>query len=368
MRGEGDLEKRQREILAMIIRQYVSSGVPVGSMAVAEQLPEPLSSATIRSVMAQLEEAGYLVQPHISAGRVPTDKGYRFYVDRIAGSASLGAAVENYIQESLGAPSDRPERLDQTPQSADAPPPDQVTARLLAKVSHVLAEVSSNVGLVLGPAPEDKILEHVKFVKLPERRILTVIVSKPDLIENNVVRPDEEFSQKELDRAAGYLNAEFRGWSLGAIRVEIFKRLEEMKVACDHLVSSVASLFASGALASEQTGALFVDGTAKILDQPEFESASRIKELLTTFEEKAKLVRVLNACLQSSGTGVRILIGRENTASEMHHCTLIVAPFHYRRQMVGVLGVVGPTRMEYDRAITTVDYVAHLCSKLLSSN
>ncbi len=372
MRGEGDLEKRQREILAMIVRQYVSNRAPVGSVAVAEQLPEPLSSATIRSVMAQLEEAGYLVQPHVSAGRVPTDKAYRFYVDRIAGSTPLEIAVEKYILESLGTPSDRlnrPEQADRLPDAADEPPAaDQLMARLLAKASHVLAEVSNNLGLVLGPAPEEKILEHVKFVKLPERRILTVIVSKPDLIENSVVRPDDEFSQEELDRAAGYLNAEFRGWSLGAIRVEIFKRLEEMKVVCDHLVSRVASLFASGVLASEETGSLFVDGTAKILDQPEFEDAARIKELLATLEEKVKLVRILNACLQSSGHGVRILIGRENTASAMHHCTLIVAPFHYRRQMVGALGVVGPTRMEYDRAITAVGYIAHLCSKLLSSN
>src|SRR5712692_1039646 len=194
MRGEGDLDRRQREILAAIIRQYVSSGVPIGSVAVAEQLAEPLSSATIRNVMAQLEEAGYLVQPHISAGRVPTDRAYRFYVDRIAASQPLGAVVENYIQESLGG---APERLDRPPDAADGrASSDQLMARLLGKASRVLAEVSNSVGLVLGPAPEERILEHVKFVKLPERRILTVIVSKPDLIENHVVRPEEEFSQE----------------------------------------------------------------------------------------------------------------------------------------------------------------------------
>jgi heat-inducible transcriptional repressor len=183
-----------------------------------------------------------------------------------------------------------------------------------------------------------------------------------------VIRPEEEFSQEELDRAADYLNAEFRGWSLRTIRVEIFKRMEEMKAICDHLVSSIAALFASGALAGEEAGPLFVDGTARMLDQPEFEDTRQIKELLETFEEKAKLVRILNACLQSSSPGVRILIGRENTAREMQQCTLIVAPFCYHRRVMGALGVVGPTRMEYDRAITAVEYVAHLCSKLLSSN
>src|SRR5579863_2455467 len=355
MSGERDLERRQREILAAIVRQYVSSGVPVGSKAVVEQLPEALSSATVRSVMAELEESGYLAQPHVSAGRVPTDQAYRFYVDRIAGTTPLAADVENYILVSLGAAPDGPHGDGPEAETAETPEPSELLMQqLLTRVSHVLAEVSHNVGLVLGPAPEDKILEHVKFVKLPERRILAVIVSKPDLVENNVVRPREEFSQEELDRAAEYLNAEFRGWSLAAIRVEIFKRLEEMKQVCDHLVTSVGSLFASGALASDETGALFVGGATTILEQPEFEDASRVRDLLATFEEKAKLVRILN--------------GRENSASEMQECTLIVAPFHYRRQMVGALGIVGPTRMEYDRAITAVDYIAHLCSKLLSSN
>lgn len=364
MRAETELGRRQREVLGTIIRQYISTGVPVGSKAVAEQMPEALSTATIRGVMAQLEEDGYLAQPHISAGRVPTDKAYRFYVDRIvASSTRLGAATETLIRERLGA---GPGQLADPPPHATASDP--LMAKLLLKASRVLSEVSNNVGLVLGQAPEEKILEHVKFVKLPDHRVLAVIVSEPDLIENKVIRPEEEFSQEELDRAADYLNAEFRGWSLRTIRVEIFKRMEEMKAICDHLVSSIAALFASGALAGEEAGPLFVDGTARMLDQPEFEDTRQIKELLETFEEKAKLVRILNACLQSSSPGVRILIGRENTAREMQQCTLIVAPFCYHRRVMGALGVVGPTRMEYDRAITAVEYVAHLCSKLLSSN
>jgi len=364
MTGEIELGRRQREVLATIIRQYIATGVPVGSKAVAEQLPEELSTATIRAVMAQLEEGGYLAQPHVSAGRVPTDKAYRFYVDRVvAGSTHLAASTERLIRERLGA---APSQTADSPEQVAAP--EQLMARLLLKTSRVLSEVSHNVGLVLGPAPEEKILEHVKFVKLPDHRILAVMVSKPDLIENQVVRPDEDFSQQELDRAANYLNAEFRGWSLRTIRVEIFKRMEEMKVICDHLVSSIAALFTSGALAGEEAGPLFVDGTARILDQPGFEDTRKTKELLETFEEKAKLVRILNACLQSSTPGLRILIGRENTAREMQQCTLIVAPFCYRRRVMGALGVVGPTRMEYDRAITAVEYVAHLCSQLLSSN
>lgn len=335
--------------MGAVIRLYVSAGLPVGSKAVAEQLPELLSSATIRNVMAELEAAGFLYQPHVSAGRVPTDKAYRFYVDSLVGATRLGRETERYIDQSLASETGAPEQL-------------------MAKTSHVLAEVSHNVGMVLGPQLEEKLLEHIKFVKLPEHRVLAVIVSKPDLIENKVIRLDEDFSQEELDRTADFLNGQFRGWSLRTIRVEIFKRLEEMKALCDRLLSTVATLFIEGALGGEEPGPLFVDGTAKILGQPEFEDSRKLKELLRALEERARLVKILSACLEAASSGVRILIGRENPDAEMQHCAVIVAPYRYRARAVGALGVVGPTRMEYDRAITTVDYVAHLCSRLLSSN
>jgi heat-inducible transcriptional repressor len=348
MQDHVHLEKRLREILGAIVRQYVASGAPVGSKAVAASLPESLSSATIRNCMAELEAAGFLSQPHISAGRVPTDQAYRFYVDSIMGAAPLGPDTEKYIEQALGRSVDEPERL-------------------MARASRLLAEVSHHVGLVLGPASFEKVLEHVKFVKLSERRVLVVIVSRPDLVENKVVRLDEEVSQAELDSAADYLNSEFQGWSLRAIRVQVFKRLEEMKSVCDRLLSNVAELFSMGALEGDENGLLFVDGTSRIVEAPEFD-ARKIKDLLATFEQKARLVRILNTCLGSSGPGVRALIGRENPESDMQQCALIVAPFHYRHHAVGALGVVGPTRMEYDRAIRMVEYVAHLCSKLLSVN
>jgi len=349
MRGQTDLPKRDREILVALLRQFISSGIPVGSKALAAQLPEALSSATIRTVLAALEEGGFLAQPHKSGGRIPTEMGYRFYVDRVVAGARLEPNTEKYIEETLRCDADRLERL-------------------MIKASRTLSEVSRNVGLVLAPALEEKLLEHIKFVNLPDRRVLVVIVSKPDLVENRVVRLSDEFTQEELDQAANFLNGEFHGWSLGTIRLEVFKRLEADKILYDRLLKNVATLFMWGALSEAETGPLFVDGTAKILERPEYEDVQKIKQLLKTLEEKAKLVRILGACLQTPEAGVRILIGRENSEKQMQHCALIVAPLHYRNRAVGALGVVGPTRMEYDRAISTVDYVAHLCSRLLSSN
>jgi heat-inducible transcriptional repressor len=349
MKGGCELGRRQAEVLATLVRQYITTGLPVGSKAVADRLSEHLSSATIRNLMVELEAAGLLRQPHVSAGRVPTDKAYRFYVDHVAEVKKLGAATEKYIDESLSSQGTSAEEL-------------------LAKISHILSEVSHNVGLALGLPLEEKLLEHIKFVRLPEKRVLAVIVSKPDLIENKVLRLDEEFSQEELDRTADYLNAEFQGWSLRTIRVEIFKRIEDMKVAFARLLTNVATLFMWGALGDEDPGPLFVDGAATMLDQPEFMDGQGLRDLFAAFEKKVKLARILGACLESPAPGVRVFIGGENADAEMRHCTIVAAPYRYRDRVVGALGVVGPTRMEYDRAMTAVEYVAHLTSRLLSGN
>lgn len=344
-----DLQKRERDILAAIIRHYTSDGEPVGSKALAEALPEALSSATIRNCMAELEDFGFLEQPHVSAGRVPTDKAYRFYVDHIIGAVRLGPATEKYIDAALAPEQGAPERL-------------------MEKTSQVLAKISRSVGVALGLSLEEKLLEQIKFVKLSDRRVLAVIVSKPDVVENRVIRMEEDISQAELDRTAEYMNAEFRGWSLGTIRLEILKRMEEMKAICDRLISNVMTLLVWGALAEEEPCPLFVDGAATILGQPDFDDARKLKDLFETLEEKAKLVKILNACLQTRGRGVKILIGRENFSAEMHDCTLILAPYYYRDRAVGALGVVGPRRLRYDRAIPAVSYVSLVCTRLLNAN
>jgi heat-inducible transcriptional repressor len=349
MASENKLGARHQEILAMVVRLYVATGVPVGSKAVAGRFPGPLSSATVRNVMAELEAGGFLTQPHTSAGRIPADKAYRFYVDSLSEPARLESKTEKYIEESL--------------LSEDVPPDE-----LMEKISILLSEVSNNLGLVLGPSLEEKLLEHVKFVRLPERRVLAVIVSKPDLIENKVFRLEDEITQRELDDAADFLNQEFKGWSLRTIRIEMVKRLEEMKMISDQILTTVAKLLMWGALAQEEPGRLFVGGAARILDRSEFLDTGKVKELLAAIEEKAKVVKILSACLEAPQRGVQTLIGGENPNAEMTQCTFIVAPYHYRHRPVGALGVIGPTRMEYDRAIKTVEYIAQVTSRLLSAN
>ncbi|HET7102047.1 MAG TPA: HrcA family transcriptional regulator, partial [Terriglobia bacterium] len=269
--------------------------------------------------------------------------------DRLAKLTRLAPAMEEYIEQSLGSRGVAGDEL-------------------MEKISLILSEVSSNLGLVLGPSLEEKLLEHIKFVRLPEQRVLAVVVSRPDLIENKVFRLDEDFTQAELDGCADFLNHEFRGWSLRTIRMEMVKRVEEMKAISDRLLTLVARLLMWGALAEEAPGELFVGGAARILDQPDFLDAGKVRELLAAIEEKAKVVRILSACLEAPHRGVQALIGGENPNFEMRDCTFIVAPYHYRRRPVGALGVIGPTRMEYGRAIRTVEYIAQVTSRLLSTN
>lgn len=351
--GDYELGERDKEILAVIIRQYVATGEPVGSKTVAVHFHEPISPATIRNVMAALEVGGFLVQPHTSAGRVPADKAYRFYVDNLADSGRLVPGIESHIEKAL---------------EKDAGPGGPPLDDLMAKISLILSEVSHNLGVVLGPSLEEKLLEQIKFVRLPDLRVLAVIVSRPDLIENKTFRLEDDLSQRELDGAADFLNQDFRGWSLRTIRLEIVKRLEEMRQVSDLVLTNAARLLTWGALAADAPGPLFVGGAARNLDQQDFLGAGMARELLAAIEEKAKVVKILSACLETPHRGVQALIGRENPNLEMRRCTFIVAPYHYRSRPVGALGVIGPVRMEYERAINAVECVAQVTSRLLSAN
>ncbi len=343
------LVRRHEEILAAVIRRYVADGKPVGSHAISQSLEHSLSPATVRNCMADLETAGYLEQPHISAGRIPTDRAYRLYVDRWLGPRGLNATTQRYIAETLRAHCTALETL-------------------LGEASKVLAEVSRNVGVVVGSPLDEDSLEHIKFIKLPEHRVLAVVVSKPDRVENKVMRVEDEISQEELDRAANYLNEHFRGWSLRAVRMEVFQRLEGMRALSDQMISNLTKLFTWGKLAESEPAQLFVEGAAKLLGRPDFGDVRAARSLLAAFEGKAKLARILDACLKTPGQGVQVLIGRENPSREMRQCAVVAAPYRYRNRVVGALGVVGPTRMEYDRAVSTVDFVANTCSRLLSTN
>ncbi|HXG92161.1 MAG TPA: heat-inducible transcriptional repressor HrcA [Blastocatellia bacterium] len=343
------LDNRKKEILAAIVRAHIATGEPVGSFALAAQSSERLSSATIRNICAELEDEGFLSHPHTSAGRVPTDKGYRFYVDNICGSMKLSRSDAARINERL---------LDE--ESLSSP------ERLMERTSQLLSQLSDNVGIVVPPSIAKDILHHIEFVKLPDSRILVITVSNAGRVQDRVIRVDEEFTKDELNSTARYLVENFRGWTLAEIRDELLSRMTEEKALYDRFLRN-AVLLCSQSLQEGNHPDVFIEGASNILTKPDFADNERLRALLKMFEEKGRIVKILNECIESARReAVAVRIGSENRFLDLRDCTIIASPcFYTDGKAVGQIGVVGPTRIEYDRMISIVDYIARLFERVL---
>jgi heat-inducible transcriptional repressor len=328
-------DARAQFVLSEIIAEHQRTGEPVGSRAVAERCANGVgwSAPTIRNVMAALEEAGFVEQPHTSAGRVPTDKGYRYYVDHMIGAARLCVADAGVNPN-----------------------------RLMERVSRLLSGLSENVGIVVSPSLTENPLQHVEFVALADGGILVVMIFAPNIVQNRIVRVGETLTQDELDRTARYLNAEFTGKSLTSIRAEIVRMMRAEKALYDRLVRNAVLLFDRSLEGGDaEAGDVYVDGASSILDKPEFADSERLRELFRTLEEKSRLLQILSECMAAGrGAGqVHVHIGREFAAPSMQSCALITAPYRVGAGgVVGTLGVVGPMRIEYARLMAVVNYVA----------
>jgi heat-inducible transcriptional repressor len=350
---------RGQIILSTIISEHLLTGEPVGSKTLSEKFANStgMSSATIRNVMSDLEELGLLEQPHTSAGRVPTDKGYRFYVDNLLGVLSLSNEDLRFIGDEFG-----------FLESEFAETPD----RLMERTSQLLSVLSNNVGIVISPSLANDRLQHIEFVNLSDRRILVVLVSAPNIVHNKLIRVKEAFSTEELDRTARYLNAEFSGKSLSEIRAEILKLMHEERSLFDKMLQT-AIILCSQSIESEEDkiGEVYVDGASNILTKRHFSDLDSLRELLRTFEEKSRLMQILNECVlrtDSPKGNVQVVIGTENSDSILQNCTLITAPYRIGTQnaAIGSLSVLGPTRLEYARIISIVGYVAKILEKHLT--
>jgi len=350
-------DARGQFVLGQIIREHLRTGEPVGSKTVAERCAGSAgwSAATIRNVMGDLEEAGLVEQPHTSAGRVPTDKGYRYYVDHMLNAARLSKNDLDAIDRTFGG------------ERHEAGAGGQ--SRLMERVSHLLSELSENVGIVVSPPPAESRLQHIEFVALADGRVLVVTVFAPNVIQNKIVRVGEPLSQDELERAARYLNAEFTGKSLNVIRAEMLRVMREEKTLYDRLLRNAILLGESGLGGeSEGAGQVFVDGASNILSKPDFADVARLRELFRTLEEKSRLVEILNECVAGDAArySVSVRIGREFAAPAMQTCALITAPYHFGAgAAAGALGVFGPMRIEYARTMAVVNYVAQRVEQVL---
>ena len=336
---------REREILTAIIETYISSGEPVGSRTLSRLNKDGLSPATIRNVMADLVDAGFLEQPHTSAGRVPTAAAYRYYVDQISGKAILAPSDQSLISESLHGVVSIQEFLERT--------------------SHVLSQVSSGVGVAIGRPGATNALEHIYFSRQGANKALAVVVTKSGIVHDRMMRLENDLSQADLDTAARYINDNFSGWTMDAVKTELARRIEKERSEYDRLMKSLEQLYKSGALAAEEPARnIFVEGVANLVANEQ--DRERLRDLLKTLEEKQRVAELLSAYLDTQGQSVRVVIGLEEAVPEMRNFVLIGAPAKVGDEMRGSLAVIGPTRMDYQHTITAVAYIAQLFDKLLN--
>jgi len=295
-------------------------------------------------VMADLEALGYLDHPHTSAGRVPTDEGYRLYVDSLALPRHLAAAEAERIASELG--------------SSDAS-----AQQTMERASHLLSRLSRHVGFVLAPDIALARFRHVDLVDLGHPRVLVVMVSATGIVTHKVVEVEERIPPADLQACANYLNAHFAGVPLGGIRTRLLELMKEEKALYDKLLQRVVALGERAFAVAQGDAGVYLDGTSNILSLPEFEDLERMRALFRTFEEKGRLVRILNACI--SGEGIRVLIGHENPDPELRDLSLVTAGFDLEGAPGVGLGVLGSTRMEYAHVVSLVDHVARAVSEIL---
>jgi len=337
-----ELSERSKQILEAIIEDYIVTAEPVGSRTVTRRHGLSLSPATVRNVMADLEEMGYLVAPHTSAGRVPTDKAYRFYVDSLLQVNRIGRASQQAIQD----------RYSLTGRDVGA---------VLKQTSRMLSSMSHYLGIVLAPQFNTNIFRQIEFVKLGGKRLLAILVAQNGTVQNKIVETEDELGSADLVRMANYLNELLEGLTISQVKQRILAEMQNDKTRYDKLLARALEL-------SEQTLAgvsseVFIEGQSNIFEQPEFADAARMKEIFRAFEEKSQLVTLLDRSLAAEG--IQIFIGAETHLSQMEGMSLVTSTYMTGKHTLGVLGVIGPTRMGYAKVIPIVDYTAQLVSKLL---
>ncbi|MDL1959874.1 MAG: heat-inducible transcriptional repressor HrcA [Deltaproteobacteria bacterium] len=330
-----DLSERSREILKTIIHAYINSAEPVGSRTVSKKAGLGLSPATIRNAMADLEDIGLLFQPHSSAGRLPTETGLRYYLDFLLEKEDLSWGDQVAIEKGLMF---RPADLVLT----------------LKRAVQILASFSGHAAVVSVPRLTCDYLIHLEFLRIRPGLILVISVSDTGMVQNRLVQIDYDIPEEKLEQISQYLSSKLVHMCLEELRSVIIEELKEEKRVFDVLLED----FLDQMKRSTEQGEVFIEGKLNFLDKPEFSNVSRIRAILQTFEEKEALLTLLDRCLDSRG--VQIYIGSEGLGNEMPACGMVLAPYAGSDSPLGSLGIVGPIRMNYARAVSLVEYTAQV--------
>lgn len=350
---------REGLILTAVIENYIANGDPVSSQSISrEQNREGMSAATVRNVMAELSEAGYLEQPHTSAGRVPTARAFRYYVEQL---------LRRTASPHQGLPQPTQEQIEETFSGVVS------STDFFARTSHILALLSGGVGLALTAAADRELLEHVHFVRLGHARVLTVLVTTTGVVRDRLLLLAQDLTTLELETAANYLNQNFHGWALEKIRTELARRMELERSEYNRILSSLEELWEKSAMERStdrsadrtkdldravQGKSIFVDGVANLMVNEV--DREHLRQIFMALEEKQRIVDLLNAYVDSRNPSVRVVVGLGEAMPEMHDLVLIAAPARRGEEHLGTVGVIGPRRMQYANTIGTVTYIADL--------
>jgi len=353
------MSPRERLVLTAIIELYIATGEPVASQSVARFFAnrEGLSAATLRNVMAALGDAGLLEQPHTSAGRVPTAAAFRYYVEQIVQPARGAVAA--------GAQTPAPLSEARRGQIEDSFSGVASTHDYLERTSHVLALISSGLGVALASSTASQVLEHIHFSRLASGKVLAVLVTQSGAVQDRVLGLDRELTQVELETAGRYLNDNFRGWPIDRIRAEIARRMDAEREAYHQLLTSVEELCRKGALAAESGPAIFVDGIANLIGAEV--DRERLRQMLAALEAKQRLIDLLNAYVDGRQHEVRVVVGLDAASPAMQDLVLIGAPARLAGESLGTVAVIAPTRIQYHEMIQSVRYIAELSGRLLEA-
>jgi heat-inducible transcriptional repressor len=335
-------QKRHQQILTDVVRHYIETGEPVSSRSISRRHLEPLSSATVRNVMADLEEGGFLFQPHTSAGRVPTAAAYRFFVEQVAAQATASPEDRQWIRRELD--------------SADTP------EAVMERASHVLSAVSRGLGIFISPPLARSVVEHVRFLLLPDNRVLVVLITSGGQTRDKLVRPERSFQQFDLDRVAEYLNRHYVGWTLEKMRADLRAQLDRDRERYGKLAGDALMLCDPSVLGDSSERKVYVDGAAQIASTVEFTNQDQLRELLEAIEEKDRLIALLSGCIEAPEP-VHVELGLEKMSTAGKHLALVSAAYSTNDQVQGTLGILAPMRMHYERVITAVAFMAQFFSE-----
>lgn len=338
-----ELSERSQNILEAIVEDYISSAEPVGSRAISRRHKFNLSPATVRNVMADLEDMGLLCSPHTSAGRIPTEKGFQYYIDSLLQIRALTSTEKQKLKKSYRFNGMKMEDI-------------------MQEVGRTMSGLSKYTGLVMAPKFSSTVFRQIEFVRLSQGRLLVIYVSETGLVQNKVIDADPALTSRQLEQISNYLNQELTGLSIQDVRDKLSSELNEERIRYDQMRQQALSL-SCAALKDEVENQVYVSGASLMLEQPEFSTPDQMKRLIQALESKKMLIDLLDR--SQNADGVQIFIGSESSHIDLDGCSLITSNFSNQKGAIGTLGVIGPVRMDYSQVIPIVDFTAQLVSRIL---